>query len=161
MKTASGKVARTLVLRSPDRWRSCFGSRMLTASGCSAAGCGINRGVQGRGVRGKSQTKEEIKICRPKTARFEFSRVFWATLLHKLPAPTPTSTPTLTSSRHPATPPRFFSINHQRSKARGSCIIKICKSRFGHSHSSWGFAFGLGFLIQNVVYGLWHGGWRG
>jgi len=85
---------------------------MLTASSCSCSRKWLeNQGNWGgRGPRA-DQTKEEIKICRPKTARFEFSRVFWG------------------HARFCINSVEGRPLSGGTSGARGPCIIKICKSR--------------------------------
>lgn len=94
---------------------------MLTASSCSCSRkWPKNQGAcRGTGNLLASQTKEEIKICTPKTARFEFSRAFFGhPLLHKF--------------RAYILPPTFWL--RSISGARESCIIKICKFQtFRHS----------------------------
>lgn len=94
---------------------------MLTASSCSCSRkWPKNQGAcRGTGNLLASQTKEEIKICTPKTARFEFSRAFFGLpLLHKF--------------RAYILPPTFWL--RSISGARESCIIKICKFQtFRHS----------------------------
>lgn len=99
-------------------------------------------------MRPGSGTKEEIKICRHKTARFEFWRDFWLRLCinFRLPARGWRSRWGGRWERWLATiytppPPHSCPVSQTGaevhcSPAAWSCIIKICKSRPGYVNSS-------------------------
>lgn len=103
-------------------------------------------------MRPGSGTKEEIKICRHKTARFEFWRDFWLRLCinFRLPARgwrggvgggVAGLLGTVAGNNIHPTAPHSCPVSQTGaevhcSPAAWSCIIKICKSRPGYVNSS-------------------------